>query len=154
LFEDPERFVYLGVDENPRYISTARSVYKMDFMVGDATTLNVGKHGGYDIVLINSLLHHLDDGQLHALLGTAREALADDGECLVMDMVYPAKKTFANILNRTLINLDRGSYCRPASDLDDRLSAHFRIVLKRRFDIRFAGMLLWDMRLYVCKLRG
>lgn len=81
LFDDRERFIYLGVDINPRYISTARRLYRLDFLQADATALTVGERG-YDIVLINSLMHHLDDGQLRALLGTAREALSESGECL------------------------------------------------------------------------
>src|SRR5687768_4094489 len=150
LFDDRRRFSYLGVDQDPKCVAIAQKLHKLDFKVADVTSLNCGNHR-YDIVLLNSLLHHLSDIEVCGLMQIVREALAEDGECLILDMVHPTKKRFSNIIARALIQLDRGPYCPSESALEAQLEPYFRIHLKDRFAIRFAAWLLWDMRFYVCK---
>jgi ubiquinone/menaquinone biosynthesis C-methylase UbiE len=150
LFDDRRRFSYLGVDQDPHCVSIAQRLHKLDFKVADATSLNVG-NDRYDIVLMNSLLHHLDDIEVCRLLKIARGALAEDGECLILDMVWPPQKSVSNIIARALIKLDRGRYCRSESDLEAHFEPYFTTHSKDRFAIRCASWLLWDMRFYVCK---
>ena len=147
LFDDRRRFSYLGVDQDRRCIAVAQDLHPLDFKVADATRLNVG-YDRYDIVLMNSLLHHLDDSQVCGLMQMARGALAEDGECLLLDMVHPPQKSISNVISRALIKLDRGRYCRSESALEAHFEPYFRIHSKDRFAIRFAGWLLWDMRFY------
>jgi SAM-dependent methyltransferase len=68
---------YHGVDLNPKYIETARSRFPdRRFDVGDATKLGVD--GKFDVVLINSLMHHIDDAGCRSLLSGLAALLADD----------------------------------------------------------------------------
>ena len=150
LFDDRRRFSYLGVDQDPDCISIAQRLHDLPFNVADATSLDFGNER-YDIVLMNSLLHHLDDTQVPGLMKIARGALAEDGECIILDMVHPAPKSFSNVISRALIKLDRCSYCRSESALEAHFEPYFRIHSKDRFAIRFAALLLWDMRFYSCK---
>ena len=151
LFQDRGRYEYLGIDINPKYIAIASKVYGMDFRTADVTAGEEFK-GRYDIVLINSIIHHLTPEQTHTILKSARGALAEGGQCLVLDMVYPAVSRPSNGINRLLISLDRGRHCRSEQQLDGVLGDYFDVKAKRPFAIRMLGVLLWDLRLYVCEL--
>lgn len=153
LFRDRSRYKYLGVDINPKYVAIASKVYGMDFRVADVTDADEIK-GAFDIVLMNSLIHHLSPEEAHTLLTSARGALAEGGECLVLDMIYPAVSRPSNRVNRLLIDLDRGRHCRSERELDLLLREYFDVQAKHSFAIKMLNVLLWDLRLYVCKLPG
>jgi SAM-dependent methyltransferase len=59
----------------------------------------VPEHGSYDLVVSNSLLHHLDDPRV--LWDAIREAVARGGSILVMDLVRPASREEAEALVAT-----------------------------------------------------
>lgn len=151
LFQDRGRYEYLGIDINPKYIAIASKVYGMEFRAADVTTGEEFK-GRYDIVLINSIIHHLSPEQTHTILKSARGALAEGGQCLVLDMIHPVVSRPSNGLNRLLISLDRGRHCRSESELDNLLREYFDVKTKHPFAIKMLSVLLWDLRLYVCEL--
>ena len=151
LFQDRGRYEYLGIDINPKYIDIASKVYGMNFRAADVTTGEEFK-GRYDIVLINSIIHHLSPEQTHTILKSARGALAEGGQCLVLDMIHPVANRPSNAVNRFLISRDRGRHCRSERELDGALGEYFEVKAKRPFAIKMLGVLLWDLRLYVCEL--
>jgi SAM-dependent methyltransferase len=57
---------YLGIDINDRYIQSARSRYRRDFLLADVTTSEAIPAGSYDFILVNSFLHHIDAPDLSA----------------------------------------------------------------------------------------
>src|SRR5437764_2089726 len=59
---------YLGLDLNPKYIDRARRKFDSEFKVADVTTYAFDRK--FDFVLMNSLLHHLNDGEVERLLST------------------------------------------------------------------------------------
>src|SRR5262245_6399808 len=59
---------YLGVDINPAYIAHARRTSGGTFAVADVQSESIPGRGTYDFVLVNSLLHHLDDESVSSLL--------------------------------------------------------------------------------------
>ena len=70
---------YLGVDLNPAYIDHARRKHASHFEVADVRTDSVPGKGTYDFVLVNSLLHHLDDVAASSLLGICATTSATTG---------------------------------------------------------------------------
>lgn len=83
---------YVGFDISEEYIADARSRYAGDpdktFLVGvaeDFVEHLPAQMQEADLVIINGLLHHLDDGEALTALKLAREALAPDGRLVCME---------------------------------------------------------------------
>jgi ubiquinone/menaquinone biosynthesis C-methylase UbiE len=148
LFLDEARFDYYGVDINPEYIHQAQQKFPLKFECVDITKQWMPETH-FDIVLINSVLHHLTDGQADAVLAASVSRLEPDGRCLVMDMVYPNQKSIFNAHRRMLIHMDRGKYARTEAVLEELLKQHFQFRRVRPFYLRQLWVPLWDMRLYV-----
>ena len=149
LFLDHSKYNYTGVDINPAYISTASRRFALKFICADIATLKTAGEK-YDIVLINSVLHHLTDGEVHHVLQAASELTVPGGECAVLDMIHPPHLGLRTALQAVLIRLDRGRFCRSLSTLEALLSRHLKIDDVQPFSIRAGGILLWDLRLFVC----
>jgi ubiquinone/menaquinone biosynthesis C-methylase UbiE len=150
LFLDRQRYDYLGVDINPSYIARASRRFPLRFVCSDIAELSaIGET--YDLILINSVFHHLTDEQAHHVLGAARALTSANGECVVLDMVRPERFTWATAIQTLLIHMDRGKFCRSISTLHDLIESHFRIAGVKSFTVRsFGGLTLWDLRLFVC----
>lgn len=112
----PEGVRYAGFDISEEYIADARSRYAGDqyktFLVGVAEDfvehLPVQMQGA-DLVIINGLLHHLDDGEALTALKLAREALAPDGRLVCMEGCFLLSQSpFA----RWVLKQDRGQNVR------------------------------------------
>jgi SAM-dependent methyltransferase len=85
-------------------VAAAGMAGRVRFRDGDATAGDLGPAGmgsadqgrGYDAVLCFNLVHHLAAGQIPALFGQAREALAPGGTLAVMDaFADPARRASA-----------------------------------------------------------
>lgn len=98
---------YLGLDINSKYIRRAREHYNGEFKVADVTAYTFDRK--FDFVLMNSLLHHLNDAEVERLLlAIASQALSSDGRVHIIDLVLPEQKTFAYRMARW----DRGRFAR------------------------------------------
>ncbi len=132
---------YVGVDLNPRYVAAARRRFGDRFRVGDATEALPDDEAPYDLVLINSLLHHLDDRQVDAVLGGAAELLAPGGEVHILDLELPETPGAA----RFLAVHDRGDFPRPREDWSQLLARSLEIKSYEPFALRLATLRLWHM---------
>ena len=152
LFSDKNKYDYLGLDFNEKYIRWARQLYDLNFLCADVTKL--AKSGSaYDLILINSVMHHLSDAEADHLLSAAQDLLGPGGECVVLDMIRPEARSTSNSVQRMLIRLDRGSFCRKLRDLQRLLTSYFETDIAYSFDISFVGVPLWDLKLFVCRKR-
>ena len=70
---------YTGIDINPEYIANAQRRFPGRFLVGDVTNPSVLPAEQFDCVLLNSLMHHLDDASVDGLLGRLGRFLAARG---------------------------------------------------------------------------
>lgn len=99
---------YTGIDLNPDYIRAAARRYPGGkFLAGDALLVDWGE--GYDLILINSLLHHLDDRRAEAVLKKAAVALREEGEIVIQEPLRPEDRDRAG---RLMMKLDRGKHFR------------------------------------------
>jgi ubiquinone/menaquinone biosynthesis C-methylase UbiE len=151
LFTDKERYDYVGVDFNPDYVEWARRRYDLRFVCADLTQISANAGDRYDVVLINSVMHHLTDSQVRDVLAAAQRMLAPEGECVVLDMIEPETPTLRNLIQRTLIRLDRGAFCRKADELERLLAGYFNTRVVSTFDIRLVFR-LWHLKLFSCRL--
>jgi len=129
---------YVGIDINPDYIADARRRYRRHFLVADVTKLTPGMIEPADMILLNSLLHHLDDGETHRTLAALSPLVAPGGSVVILDLVLPERWSLARVMAR----LDRGRYARSTSEWRAILSAHFDEQVFEPYS--FAGG-LWSM---------
>lgn len=103
---------YTGVDINPEYIANAKRRFPGRFLVGDVTDPAMLPAEQFDCVLLNSLMHHLDDVAVSGLLGRLGRLLAPGGSIHILDLVLPDHWCAAQMLAR----LDRGRFARPIAE--------------------------------------
>jgi SAM-dependent methyltransferase len=133
----PERIEYVGYDLNPEYIETARRLYsgRGEFFCADAgESSKVNLHQStFDIVMANSLLHHLDDHQVHDLLESAWRFLKPGGVLMTIDPVFVPGQ---NPIARYLISNDRGRSVRTPEGYSALVARRFpKIESAVRYDL-------------------
>ena len=133
---------YLGIDLNPHYIARARRAFGPIFEVADATTFRGAPGTRYDLILINSFLHHLDDAQVRTVLDHLRTLLAPGGTVQILELVRPRRPGFP----RMFAALDRGRYARSVHAWEELVGASLRITHSEPYSLGLAGVALWDMQ--------
>jgi SAM-dependent methyltransferase len=115
---DPAR--YLGVDIHPGYIAFAqrrRPAHR--FVVADVRSWS-GDDQRFDLVMVNGVLHHLDDQGVQEFLETAKRLTTPAGTLLVIedvDLEHPPLGT------RLVHLLDHGDHIRDAARWQALVSA-------------------------------
>ena len=131
---------YLGVDINPKYIERARRKYQREFQIADVTTYPFA--GKFDFVLMNSLLHHLDDVGVERLLGgVASQALSQNGRVHIIDLVLPEQRTFAYRMARW----DRGRYPRRLTEWKEIFERFFTLEIFEPYSLRALSVSFCDL---------
>jgi SAM-dependent methyltransferase len=140
---------YLGVDLNSSYVSYASRRHGPRFAVADVRTDSIPGQGEYDFVLVNSLLHHLDDNAVAALLEGIPRYLSDEGHIHVIELELPEQRGLA----RTLALSDRGAYPRSLEAWHELLTDRFEDVIFEPFPVPNRGPALWRMLYFKGKPR-
>jgi SAM-dependent methyltransferase len=117
--------LYLGVDVHPGYVAAARRRHpRHRFEVADLRTWP-GSEGGFELVLVNGVLHHLDDAAALELLATARRQLAPGGTLLIIEDVHQDE---SGPITRLIHGLDHGHHIRDAARWNELVSGVLPIV--------------------------
>ena len=132
---------YLGIDFNPAYIESARRRHKREFLVADATKYQVPSHERFDLILANSLFHHIDTANTRRILAHLATLLADDGHVHIFDLVLPERPS----VSRFLAHADRGDYPRPLEQWREIFTEAFEPVVFEPYPLGAAGVTLWNM---------
>jgi SAM-dependent methyltransferase len=132
---------YLGIDFNPSYIESARQRYGREFVVADVTKYEVAPDQRFDLILANSLFHHIDTDSTRRILAHLATLLSDDGHVHVFDLVLPERPSVSRFLARA----DRGEHPRPLEEWRTLFSAAFEPVVFEPYPLGAAGMTLWNM---------
>jgi trans-aconitate methyltransferase len=132
---------YLGIDFNPAYIESARRRHGREFVVADVTTYEVSHEQRFDLILANSLFHHIDSANVRRILAHLSTLLADDGYVHVFDLVLPERPSISRFLARA----DRGEYPRPLEEWRELFTSAFEPVVFEPYPLGTAGMTLWSM---------
>lgn len=102
---------YVGYDVARKYIEYAKRKYSPlgVFHCGEYTRQELEKYEPFDFVMMNGLLHHLDDATALELLKLAMASLKPGGKVLCIDGgLHPKQNAFA----RYLVKGDRGEFVR------------------------------------------
>jgi SAM-dependent methyltransferase len=132
---------YHGVDINPAYVRHATKRFGARFQVADVTTMRIEPGQGFDCILVNSLLHHLSDAEVHGLLAHLSSLLAPGGAVHILDLVRPPHASIARFLARH----DRGAYPRPLSEWETLFHRHFSPIRFQPYPLGRFGLTLWQM---------
>jgi SAM-dependent methyltransferase len=132
---------YLGVDFNPAYIESARRRHGRQFVVADVTTYQVPAEQRFDLILANSLFHHIDDTATRRILAHLATLLSDDGHIHIMDLVLPSTPSVSRFLARA----DRGDYPRPLEAWRELFTRAFEPVVFEPYPLGAGGVTLWNM---------
>jgi len=137
---------YVGVDINERYLAIARSKHPGRFIQADLQTADLSALGTFDVILVNSFLHHLADEAVGRILHHLQRLLDPEGRVHVLELVLPERRSLATLMAR----LDRGRYPRRLAAWRELFDAHFQPVLVEPYE--FAGG-LWAMVYFQGKAR-
>jgi SAM-dependent methyltransferase len=140
---------YLGVDLNPSYIDSARKRFGRNFQVADVRSHDFPRGDGFDFILVNSLLHHIDLASSRSLLQRMTELLTPDGHVHVIELVLPERVSVA----RALARADRGNYARPLGDWKTIFTEHFETVVFEPFAQKNAGVTLYELVYFKGRVR-
>jgi SAM-dependent methyltransferase len=132
---------YLGIDFNPAYVESARRRHGREFIVADVTTYQVPADRRFDLILANSLFHHIDDASTQRILAHLATLLTDDGHVHILDLVLPARPSVSRLLARA----DRGGYPRPLEQWRELFTTAFEPVVFEPYPLDAAGVTLWNM---------
>ncbi|MGA8504519.1 MAG: class I SAM-dependent methyltransferase [Candidatus Sulfotelmatobacter sp.] len=132
---------YLGIDFNKRYIESARRRHKRDFLVADVRYYRPAPGVGFDFILANSFLHHLNTEDMLGILSHLRSLLTGDGHVHALELVMPEDRSIA----RRLARWDRGHFARPPEEWRTIFSQHFEPVLFEFYPVTMMGTTLWNM---------
>jgi SAM-dependent methyltransferase len=131
---------YVGIDNNPRYIEYAKKNLSGTFILGDI--LELEKHLGssrFDAVILNGVLHHLEDQSVKTLAEKAGEYLNPGGRIIIVDHIYNES---LNVINRLLLKYDRGSFCRTKATFQTLFKV-FNIASYEEFFINAGPIVFW-----------
>jgi SAM-dependent methyltransferase len=132
---------YLGIDFNPAYVESARRRHGREFIVADVTKYEVPADRRFDLILANSLFHHIDDASTRRILAHLATLVSHDGHIHIMDLVLPP----APSVSRFLARADRGDYPRPLEEWRDLFTSTFEPVVFEPYPLGAGGVTLWNM---------
>lgn len=132
---------YLGIDFNPAYIESARARHGREFVVADVTKYEVSREERFDLILANSLFHHIDTASTARILAHLATLLSDDGHVHVLDLVLPPRPSVSRFLARA----DRGEHPRPLEEWRTLFTNAFEPVVFEPYPLGMGGVTLWNM---------
>jgi len=139
---------YLGVDINPKYIAHARKKYKRAFVVADVSLYAEAPASGYDFILVNSFLHHLETTDNAKILQRLQAWLSPDGYIHLLELVLPGDHS----LGQFMAKADRGKFVRPLAEWRQIFETHLEIAVFEPYPMRVMGTTPWNM--VYCKARA
>ena len=120
----PEGVDYAGFDIDESYIDHARRAFghlgQFHCRYFDAAAAR--EFSGADVVMMNGVLHHIDDGELQATLSNVRDALTPDGVLFTLDGCY---RNGQSRIARWLLDHDSGEFVRDEDGYDRVLRGAF-----------------------------
>ena len=143
-----QHFDYLGVDVNPAYCLYARKKYSKEFECADAIQFLKDTDLIFDKVILNSLLHHIDDTGVNQILKGLQSVLTSRGEIYIIELILPKQKGIPYFLAKW----DRGKFARAEEDWCQLFSNEFSITEMKRFNVPLFGLCLWNLVFF--KLRA
>ena len=124
----PKDVTYIGFDVNSKYIKYAKKKYNnlnysfnCEYLSKDALI----KYGQFDIVMMNGLVHHLNDDDTINILMLANNCLKKKGVVVGIDGCFKENLDF---ISMWMLKNDRGVFVRNKQDYDLLFKSAFKTV--------------------------
>jgi SAM-dependent methyltransferase len=140
---------YVGVDLNEQYVANARKRYGRTFVAADVRGNDFPVGSGFDCILVNSLLHHLDTPSSRSLLERLAQLLTPDGHIHMLELVMPEGLSVA----RALAHADRGDFPRPLAEWKTLFNEIFAQDLLEPYQLTGGPVTLWQMVYFKGRLK-
>jgi SAM-dependent methyltransferase len=145
LFCDAARYRYIGIDISEPYIMQARKKYPgLEFIAADIRRNNLELRA--DLVLVDSVLHHLQDEEIDRFLSIIEKCLKPNG-CLVLQDMYRSGMMIPAIM----MKLDRGANGNSLLGLTKLLEKSFRVESQFDYRLQLFGVTLYNMAVFLCR---
>lgn len=130
---------YLGIDLSQEYIAYAKRRFPWEFRVADVTEgLVAGEF--FDLIVMNSLMHHLDDDGASGLLSSIARVLSPGGEIHVLDLVLAESG-----IPRRMALSDRGEHPRTPDQWASLVEPWLVIQMSTTYPLGLGPIELWRM---------
>ena len=140
---------YIGIDCNPAYIEFAKRRHRGEFVVADATTYQVASDQRFDLILVNSFIHHIDARNTLRVLSHLSTLLTEDGHVHILELALAKKPSIA----RWLTLHDRGDFPRPLDELLEIVGQALHPVIVEPYNLGVFGITLWNMVYLKCRTK-
>lgn len=109
-YSDVEGLEYVGIEPNVAYVNDAAQRFPgIELHAGTVPEVQDRVTGMFDLVVLEGVLHHIDDVTAVEALSFAGERLAPGGRIVALD---PVLRPHQNPIARALALLDRGKHVR------------------------------------------
>ncbi|MDB4442193.1 class I SAM-dependent methyltransferase [bacterium] len=129
---------YLALDISLNYISALqlKNFENVSVILGDAIKSPLKKQS-VDMCLLINCAHHFDDNSFDLLLEEIIRILKPGGRILFIDPITDR----GGILQKFILSLDRGDYCRSSTEIFNKLNKNF--VFENNFFFRNGMWMEW-----------
>ena len=123
----PAHVEYIGFDADARYIDYANRRFgrRGRFFARQFDATATDDFGRPDLILLNGVLHHMDDGAVRAVARDAARALNPGGVFFTLDGCFAPD---AHPIATYLLERDRGRHVREAAAYRDLIAPEFEAV--------------------------
>lgn len=120
----PKHIDYIGFDTAEEYIGYANKKFKGNrkFLCENFDKSTVDKYGQPDLILMNGVLHHMDDLTACAVLSDAAQVLPDHGTFFSLDGCFTENQNF---ISHYLLKHDRGEFVRTPDEYKKLVKSAF-----------------------------
>jgi len=109
-YRDVDGLIYAGIEPNRAYVDSARAQFPgVELHCGTIREVRDVVTGEFDLIVLEGVLHHIDDDTAHEVLTFASKRLAPTGRLVALDPVLLPRQ---NPVARALARLDRGKHVR------------------------------------------
>lgn len=109
-YQSLQAVTYVGIEPNSAYVEDARRRFPgIELHVGTVPEVRDAIRGEFDLIVLEGVLHHIDDVTAEEALAFAAERLAPGGRLVALDPVLLSRQ---NPIARALARLDRGKHVR------------------------------------------
>lgn len=116
-------FEYVGIEPNCSYVERARQRFpSIELHCGTVDEVGGRVKGSFGLIVLEGVLHHIDDGVALEALRFARERLAAGGRVVTLDVALVAQQ---HPIARALARLDRGQNVRTLAGYRDLVGEVF-----------------------------
>jgi SAM-dependent methyltransferase len=132
---------YVGIDIDPKAIAIAQATFQDEFILGDITDMNFDNIRCFDMVLLHSVFHHLNDNSVRKVLSKLSQVVSPTGSIHIIDGIKPDKLS----LSKILAILDRGHFFRTWNEWNMLFSEVLIYPPPNYFSLRLFGVHAYSM---------